>query len=54
MWRIGVVWHQAIMNESVLDKPFGHVLGYRYMMQIRTFDSERYIEEETSPLHFYT
>ena len=28
MWGIGVILHQAIMNESVLDKPFGHVPGY--------------------------
>jgi hypothetical protein len=49
VWRIGVFLHQAIMNESVLVKPFGDVLGYRYMMQIWTFDFERYIGAETSP-----
>jgi len=46
--------HQVIRNETMLEKIYGDMMGYRYLTKLAAGFLCSYIEAETSTPQFYT
>lgn len=52
--EVGYLLHQEIRKEQMLEKAFGDMIGFRYMMKLALSFLSGYIGVKTSLPYFYT